>query len=73
MFRVRRVFSPAPSFLAVPAQPSNFEAEAELDTRIMLTWLWPVQESITRYELSYWEANSDIKVGVLGPAKGGDV
>nr|XP_023671620.1 receptor-type tyrosine-protein phosphatase F isoform X6 [Paramormyrops kingsleyae] len=46
----------------VPAQPSNFEAEAELDTRIMLTWLWPVQESITRYELSYWEANSDIKM-----------
>uniref|UniRef100_A0A3B3S3H2 Receptor-type tyrosine-protein phosphatase F n=1 Tax=Paramormyrops kingsleyae TaxID=1676925 RepID=A0A3B3S3H2_9TELE len=51
----------------VPAQPSNFEAEAELDTRIMLTWLWPVQESITRYELSYWEANSDIKVGTFSP------
>uniref|UniRef100_A0A8C7KM45 Receptor-type tyrosine-protein phosphatase F n=1 Tax=Oncorhynchus kisutch TaxID=8019 RepID=A0A8C7KM45_ONCKI len=39
----------------VPAQPSSFEAEAELDTRIMLTWLWPVQDTITKYELQYWE------------------
>uniref|UniRef100_UPI003AAD0770 receptor-type tyrosine-protein phosphatase F-like isoform X2 n=1 Tax=Centroberyx gerrardi TaxID=166262 RepID=UPI003AAD0770 len=48
----------------VPAQPSSFEAEAELDTRIMLTWLWPVQEPITKYELQYWEANSDNKIHV---------
>ena len=47
----------------VPAQPSSFEAEAELDTRIMLTWLWPVQDSITKYELQYWEADSANKVG----------
>uniref|UniRef100_A0A4W6F1S3 Receptor-type tyrosine-protein phosphatase F n=1 Tax=Lates calcarifer TaxID=8187 RepID=A0A4W6F1S3_LATCA len=39
----------------VPAQPSSFEAESELDTRIMLTWLWPVQGPITKYELQYWE------------------
>ncbi|XP_064194145.1 receptor-type tyrosine-protein phosphatase F isoform X16 [Anguilla rostrata] len=48
----------------VPAQPSSFEAEAELDTRIMLTWLWPVQDPITKYELMYWEANSDNKIQV---------
>ncbi|XP_030631212.1 receptor-type tyrosine-protein phosphatase F [Chanos chanos] len=48
----------------VPAQPSSFEAEAELDTRILLTWLWPVQDPITKYELMYWEANSDDKIHV---------
>lgn len=48
----------------VPAQPSSFEAEAELDTRIMLTWLWPVQDPITKYELQYWEAGSDNKVRI---------
>ncbi|XP_016521996.1 receptor-type tyrosine-protein phosphatase F-like isoform X3 [Poecilia formosa] len=42
----------------VPHKPSGFEAEAELDTRIMLYWLWPVQDHIISYELSYWEANS---------------
>lgn len=47
---------------SVPAQPSGFEAEAELDTRIKLKWLWPVQEPITLYELHYWEAGSDNKV-----------
>jgi len=52
-------------FLPVPAQPSSFEAEAELDTRIKLTWLWPVQDPITKYELQYWEANSDNKVRIL--------
>uniref|UniRef100_A0A4W4FQU8 Receptor-type tyrosine-protein phosphatase F n=1 Tax=Electrophorus electricus TaxID=8005 RepID=A0A4W4FQU8_ELEEL len=53
----------------VPAQPSGFEAEAELDTRIMLRWLWPVQEPITKYELQYWEAGSDNKIEVtFGPA-----
>ncbi|KAM4557199.1 receptor-type tyrosine-protein phosphatase F isoform 7-T9 [Fundulus diaphanus] len=45
----------------VPAQPSSFEAEAELDTRISLTWLWPVQDQITKYELQYWEAGTDSK------------
>ncbi|XP_074545334.1 receptor-type tyrosine-protein phosphatase F isoform X16 [Halichoeres trimaculatus] len=46
----------------VPAQPSSFEAEAELDSRIMLTWLWPVQDPITKYELQYWEAGTDTKI-----------
>ncbi|XP_051556422.1 receptor-type tyrosine-protein phosphatase F isoform X5 [Myxocyprinus asiaticus] len=48
----------------VPAQPSSFEAEAELDTRILLTWLWPVQDPIIKYELLYWEADSDNKIHV---------
>ncbi|KAM4641072.1 receptor-type tyrosine-protein phosphatase F isoform 3-T4 [Discoglossus pictus] len=39
----------------VPAQPVDFQAEAESDTRIMLTWLLPPQERITKYELLYWE------------------
>ncbi|XP_076838010.1 receptor-type tyrosine-protein phosphatase F isoform X5 [Brachyhypopomus gauderio] len=53
----------------VPAQPSGFEAEAEMDTVIMLRWLWPVQEPITKYELQYWEAGSDNKIEVsFGPA-----
>ncbi|XP_051996644.1 receptor-type tyrosine-protein phosphatase F-like isoform X2 [Xyrauchen texanus] len=45
----------------VPAQPTGFEAEVELDTQIMLSWLWPVQDQITTYELIYWEANSENK------------
>ncbi|XP_056599184.1 receptor-type tyrosine-protein phosphatase F isoform X2 [Triplophysa dalaica] len=48
----------------VPAQPSSFEAEAELDTRILLTWLWPVQDPIIKYELQYWEADSNNKIHV---------
>ncbi|XP_064791837.1 protein tyrosine phosphatase receptor type Fa isoform X3 [Oncorhynchus masou masou] len=48
----------------VPAQPSSFNAEAELDTRIMLSWLWPVQDQIIKYELMYWEANSGNKLHV---------
>lgn len=48
--------------IQVPAQPSNFEAETELDTRIQLTWLWPVQDPIIKYELLYWEADSENKV-----------
>ncbi|XP_043116390.1 receptor-type tyrosine-protein phosphatase F isoform X17 [Puntigrus tetrazona] len=48
----------------VPAQPSNFEAEAELDTRIQLTWLWPVQDPIIKYELLYWEAELENKIHV---------
>uniref|UniRef100_A0A8C5HZA4 Receptor-type tyrosine-protein phosphatase F n=1 Tax=Gouania willdenowi TaxID=441366 RepID=A0A8C5HZA4_GOUWI len=39
----------------VPAQPAEFEAEAELDTRIMLSWLWPVQNTVIGFELIYWE------------------
>ncbi|XP_040926318.1 protein tyrosine phosphatase receptor type Fa isoform X3 [Betta splendens] len=42
----------------VPAQPSEFEAEAELDSRIMLSWLWPVQDTIISFELLYGEANN---------------
>ncbi|XP_019740009.1 protein tyrosine phosphatase receptor type Fa [Hippocampus comes] len=41
----------------VPAQPTDLEAEAELDSRIMLSWLWPVQDPIVGYELRYWEAS----------------
>lgn len=52
------------TLLTVPAQPSSFEAEAELDTRIMLTWLWPVQDPIIKYELQYWEDGSDNKVRI---------
>ncbi|XP_058490424.1 receptor-type tyrosine-protein phosphatase F isoform X7 [Solea solea] len=48
----------------VPAQPSSFEAEAELDTRIRLTWLWPVQGPITKYELKYWEAGTESEMHV---------
>ncbi|XP_077955584.1 receptor-type tyrosine-protein phosphatase F isoform X10 [Gasterosteus aculeatus] len=48
----------------VPAQPSSFQAEAELDSRIMLKWLWPVQDPITKYELQYWEAGSENKIPV---------
>lgn len=47
---------------SVPAQPSSFEAEAEQDDRIMLTWLYPVQDAITKYELTYWESGSGNKV-----------
>ncbi|XP_061744737.1 protein tyrosine phosphatase receptor type Fa isoform X5 [Nerophis ophidion] len=42
----------------VPAQPSGLEAEAELDSRIMLSWLWPVQDPVVGFELLYWEANN---------------
>ncbi|XP_056606921.1 protein tyrosine phosphatase receptor type Fa isoform X7 [Triplophysa dalaica] len=52
----------------VPAQPTSFEAEAELDTRIMLSWLWPVQDQIIKYELAYWEAGSDNKHITFNPA-----
>ncbi|XP_071342873.1 protein tyrosine phosphatase receptor type Fa isoform X3 [Trachinotus anak] len=54
----------------VPAQPSAFEAEAELDSRIMLSWLWPVQDPIISFELLYWEANNptDKHRVTFGPA-----
>uniref|UniRef100_A0ABM5G7I0 Receptor-type tyrosine-protein phosphatase F n=1 Tax=Pogona vitticeps TaxID=103695 RepID=A0ABM5G7I0_9SAUR len=45
----------------VPAQPADFQAEAESDTRIMLTWLPASQERITKYELVYWEAPDGIQ------------
>ncbi|KAG8132274.1 hypothetical protein E2320_010140, partial [Naja naja] len=46
----------------VPAQPADFQAEAESDTRIMLTWLPASQERITKYELIYWEGTNGIQV-----------
>ncbi|XP_072296848.1 receptor-type tyrosine-protein phosphatase F-like isoform X5 [Eucyclogobius newberryi] len=53
----------------VPAQPSSFEAEAEQDDRIMLTWLWPVQDPITKYELQYGEVDSEVWIQkVIEPA-----
>uniref|UniRef100_A0A8D0DYK3 Receptor-type tyrosine-protein phosphatase F n=1 Tax=Salvator merianae TaxID=96440 RepID=A0A8D0DYK3_SALMN len=45
----------------VPAQPVDFQAEAESDTRIMLTWLPASQERITKYELVYWNDLDGIK------------
>ncbi|XP_042127678.1 receptor-type tyrosine-protein phosphatase F isoform X20 [Peromyscus maniculatus bairdii] len=43
----------------VPAQPADFQAEAESDTRIQLSWLLPPQERITKYELVYWAAEDE--------------
>ncbi|XP_053742967.1 protein tyrosine phosphatase receptor type Fa isoform X5 [Synchiropus splendidus] len=40
----------------VPAQPTGLDAEAELDSRVMLSWLWPVQDQIIEFELLYWES-----------------
>ncbi|XP_025029121.1 receptor-type tyrosine-protein phosphatase F isoform X2 [Python bivittatus] len=45
----------------VPAQPADFQAEAESDTRIMLTWLPASQERITKYELVYWEGTDGMQ------------
>ncbi|XP_029139042.1 receptor-type tyrosine-protein phosphatase F [Protobothrops mucrosquamatus] len=45
----------------VPAQPADFQAEAESDTQIMLTWLPASQERITKYELIYWEGTNGIQ------------
>ncbi|XP_042191200.1 protein tyrosine phosphatase receptor type Fa isoform X7 [Callorhinchus milii] len=39
----------------VPAQPTEFQAEAESDTRISLSWLLRQQEKIIKYELMYSE------------------
>ncbi|XP_056893125.1 protein tyrosine phosphatase receptor type Fa isoform X3 [Takifugu flavidus] len=44
--------------LGVPAQPSDFEAEAELDSRIMLSWRWPVPDPIVNLELHWWETSN---------------
>ncbi|KAM5247988.1 receptor-type tyrosine-protein phosphatase F isoform 6-T6 [Ctenodactylus gundi] len=43
----------------VPAQPADFQAEPESDTRIQLSWLLPPQERITKYELVYWAAEDE--------------
>ncbi|XP_062961731.1 receptor-type tyrosine-protein phosphatase F isoform X5 [Cynocephalus volans] len=43
----------------VPAQPADFQAEAESDTRIQLSWLLPQQERIIKYELVYWAAEDE--------------
>ncbi|KAM9791529.1 receptor-type tyrosine-protein phosphatase F-like isoform 8-T9 [Syngnathus typhle] len=48
----------------VPSQPSGFTAETELDTRVLLSWLWPLQDPIIKYELQYWEAGTDNKIHV---------
>ncbi|XP_077190195.1 receptor-type tyrosine-protein phosphatase F isoform X7 [Paroedura picta] len=45
----------------VPAQPVDFQAEAESDTRIMLTWLPATQDRIIKYELVYWEGDDKIQ------------
>jgi len=49
----------------VPAQPADFQAEAESDTRILLTWLPASQERITKYELLYWEGEDGVQVRAL--------
>lgn len=43
----------------MPAQPADFQAEAESDTRIQLSWLLPPQERIIKYELVYWAAEDE--------------
>ncbi|XP_058298361.1 receptor-type tyrosine-protein phosphatase F isoform X11 [Hylobates moloch] len=43
----------------VPAQPTDFQAEVESDTRIQLSWLLPPQERIIMYELVYWAAEDE--------------
>ncbi|KAM4022493.1 receptor-type tyrosine-protein phosphatase F isoform 13-T14 [Anomaloglossus baeobatrachus] len=45
----------------VPAQPVNFQAEAESDTRIMLSWRYNQQERIVSYELLHWEGEDGSK------------
>ncbi|XP_029943506.1 protein tyrosine phosphatase receptor type Fa [Salarias fasciatus] len=42
----------------VPGQPAALEAEAELDSRIMLSWLWPLQDDVIGFELVYWESDN---------------
>ncbi|XP_072295419.1 receptor-type tyrosine-protein phosphatase F-like [Eucyclogobius newberryi] len=39
----------------VPSPPEDFQGEAELDSQVMLSWLWPVQDQVISYELQYWE------------------
>ncbi|XP_055077017.1 receptor-type tyrosine-protein phosphatase S-like [Periophthalmus magnuspinnatus] len=40
----------------VPSLPVDFQGEAELDSQVMLSWMWPVQDQVISYELQYWEA-----------------
>uniref|UniRef100_A0AAV2L0U2 Receptor-type tyrosine-protein phosphatase F n=1 Tax=Knipowitschia caucasica TaxID=637954 RepID=A0AAV2L0U2_KNICA len=42
----------------VPSPPAELTGEAELDSRVMLSWRWPVQDPITSLELKYWEAST---------------
>lgn len=57
----------------MPAQPTDFQAEVESDTRIQLSWLLPPQERIVKYELVYWAAeDEDQQVSALqGQEEGG--
>ncbi|XP_019064738.1 receptor-type tyrosine-protein phosphatase F isoform X19 [Fukomys damarensis] len=43
----------------VPAQPADFQAKTESDTKIHLSWLLPPQERIIKYELVYWAAEDE--------------
>ncbi|KAK7884142.1 hypothetical protein WMY93_027265, partial [Mugilogobius chulae] len=42
----------------VPSPPADFQGEAELDSQVLLSWLWPVQDEVISYELQYWEASA---------------
>ncbi|XP_053559157.1 receptor-type tyrosine-protein phosphatase S isoform X6 [Bombina bombina] len=46
----------------VPGQPMNFRAEAKSETRIVLTWSPPSQDSILKYELIYKEGDQGIEI-----------
>lgn len=56
--------------IAVPAQPADFQAKAESDTRIQLSWLLPPQERIVKYELVYWAAEDEGQQVSLEAGKG---
>lgn len=57
--------------VAVPAQPADFQAEADSDTRIRLSWLLPPQERVIKYELVYWAAEDEgQQVGTRGRREG---
>lgn len=57
--------------IAVPAQPADFQAKAESDSRIQLSWLLPPQERIIKYELVYWAAEDEGQQVSLETRKGG--
>lgn len=57
--------------IAVPAQPADFQAKAESDTRIQLSWLLPPQERIVKYELVYWAAEDEGQQVSQEAGKGG--
>lgn len=54
----------------MPAQPADFQAKAESDTRIQLSWLLPPQERIVKYELVYWAAEDEGQQVSLEAGKG---